>query len=91
MIQLGLVTRVVDDDQVESPVAVQVPGGDAHAGPRLAFGAQCTAELESTLDGHYRLHYVFVDDGSSDGTSRVLEERFGSEYVQYSSEVRRWV
>ena len=44
----------------------------------LPYLANTLRRVASDLGADYELHYVFVDDGSSDGTWQALESTFGS-------------
>jgi polysaccharide deacetylase family protein (PEP-CTERM system associated) len=58
------------------PVTIVVPCFNEEA--TLTYLAQTLRSVEATLGRDYELHFVFVDDGSGDGTWRRLEEIFGS-------------
>lgn len=63
----------------------------SEAGPRISVVIPCfneeavlpylhktLVEVAERLRGTYRLHYIFVNDGSADGTAAALEQIFGS-------------
>ncbi|RMD98956.1 MAG: DUF3473 domain-containing protein, partial [Deltaproteobacteria bacterium] len=56
-------------------VTVVVPCYNEEKG--LTYLANTLTRLEEELRGTYALHFVFVDDGSSDGTGAALERLFG--------------
>ncbi|RME44993.1 MAG: DUF3473 domain-containing protein, partial [Deltaproteobacteria bacterium] len=56
-------------------VTIVVPCYNEEQG--LTYLANTLTRLEEELGGTYALHFVFVDDGSSDGTGAALERLFG--------------
>ncbi len=58
------------------PVTVVVPC--YNESESLHFLANTLRGVEATLESRYQLRFVFVDDGSADGTPELLEKLFGS-------------
>jgi polysaccharide deacetylase family protein (PEP-CTERM system associated) len=59
-----------------TPVSVLIPCYNEEA--VLPYLRTTLEQVAERLSGEYRLHYIFVNDGSSDGTASALERIFGS-------------
>jgi polysaccharide deacetylase family protein (PEP-CTERM system associated) len=61
---------------VRTPVSIVVPCFNEES--ILPYLANTLKSVEATLAADYELHYIFVDDCSTDGTKEALNNLFGS-------------
>ncbi|HYL06379.1 MAG TPA: glycosyltransferase family 2 protein [Thermoanaerobaculia bacterium] len=71
----GAAARQPAPQPARQPVTVVVPCFNEEL--TLPYLANTLRSVEAALDAHYDLRFVFVDDGSCDGTWEALQRSFG--------------